>query len=303
MGHSPPLHIVIATHERLALLRQTLNSLAECEQPEAYQGAIVVENGSKAGAKRIVEDHGDTLNAEYLNAEYLYASHAHKSHALNRALEAVGDGLIFFTDDDVRVHPKVLVRYSEAAQGIERGLYFGGPTDVDYEEPPPDWLLPSLPSSAVGWDQDSDWHYALGCNWAAFVEDLRSCGGFDEEKGPGSGTVGSETDMQKRLEESGVEQRFVEGARVWHYIPKERCNPKWLLHRYYRMGKGDAHGGWDVSGRWFGFNSWMWLELGRRVLRKAWTSNREKRFKAKRKLAYFVGKMKGIRESAKQRRQ
>lgn len=97
----------------------------------------------------------------------------------------------------------------------------------------------------------------------------------------------------------------MERAPVWHHFPDERCNPKWLLHRYYRMGKGDAHEDWNVYDRWFGFNSWVWLELGRRVrrvLRAAWMSDRETRFKAKRKLAYFVGKMKGFRDSAKQRR-
>lgn len=138
-----------------------------------------------------------------LNAKYLYTPRGNKSHALNRALEIIGEGLVFFTDDDVRVHPEVLVRYSKAAQGVGKGSYFGGPTNVDYQESPPDWLLPSLPASAVGWDQNSDWHYALGFNWAAFVEDIRSCGGFDEERGPGSGNVGQETDMQKRLDKSG----------------------------------------------------------------------------------------------------
>ena len=252
------LYVVIATHDRPDLLKRTLESLAQCTQPETYRATAVVENGSKSGTEVIVRDHADALNARYL-----FTPKANKSYALNVALKHIDDGLIYFTDDDVRFHPEVLVRYAEAARGISGGVYFGGPTEVDYEERPPDWLIPSLPHSAKGGEQDGDWEYALGFNWAAFATDVKGCGGFSEERGPGAGNIGQETDMQKQLEASGVEQQFVDGARVWHYVPKERCNPQWLLRRYYRMGKGSVQEGWDVSGKWLGFNSWVWIELGR----------------------------------------
>lgn len=288
-----PFYVVIATHGRPDLLERTLDSLAQCTQPDGYRATIVVENGSQAEAKETVNRHADALQARYR-----YTPRGNKSHALNMALQEIDEGLIFFTDDDVRFHPEVLVRYAEAAEGLDEGVYFGGPTDVDYEEAPPDWLVSSLPHSATGWDRDSEWEYALGCNWAAFAQDIKRLGGFNENRGPGTGNVGQETDMQQRLSEAGVDMQFVPGARVWHYVPQERCNPWWLLRRYYRMGKGSVEKGWEVSGRWFGFNSWVWLELGRRVrrvLKTAWASDREKRFKAKRKLAYFLGKMQGFR--------
>ena len=286
------LYVFIATHERPALLRRTLDSLAQCTQPETYQATIVVENGSKSGTEAIVKEHAETLNARYM-----YTPRGNKSHALNVALQHIDEGLIYFTDDDVRFHPDVLVRYAEAAQDSQGKGYFGGPTDVDYEEPPPEWLVPSLPQSAVGWNAKSDWDYALGFNWAVFAEDLKRLGGFNENRGPGTGNVGQETEMQMRLQEGGIALRFVPGARVWHYIPEQRCNPRWLLRRYYRMGKGSVQEGWGVSGRWLGFNSWVWMELGRRVRRVASTllsPDRKERFKAKRKLAYFLGKMRGF---------
>ena len=294
MGHSPSFYIVIATHGRPALLRRTLDSLAQCTKPETYQATIIVENGSQSGAEAIVRAHAETLNARYL-----YSPRGSKSHALNFALQDIEEELIFFTDDDVRFHPEVLVRYAEAVEGADGGVYFGGPADVDYEEAPQDWLVSSLPYSAKGWDRESEWEYALGCNWAAFAQDLKRLDGFDEKRGPGMGNVGQETDMQQRLAEAGVEMHFVPGARVWHYVPANRCSPRWLLRRYYRMGKGSVQEGWDVSGRWLGFNSWVWIELGRRVRRVVQTmlqDNREVRFKAKRKLAYFMGKVRGFWE-------
>ena len=237
MEHGPPLYVVIATHERPALLRRTLDSLAECEQPESYRATVVVENGSKAGTEEVVQAHEETLNAKYL-----YTDRGNKSHALNHALEQIEEGLLYFTDDDVRVHPSVLVRFAEVAEREGRNTFFGGPTDVDYEEEPPEWMMPHLPGSATGWalgktDEDPDQLF-IGFNWAAFRSDILSVGGFDPLYGPGSPTeaVGQETELQERLAIAGMEQTFVPGAKVWHYVPKSRCTPRWLLKRKYREG-------------------------------------------------------------------
>jgi GT2 family glycosyltransferase len=232
-----PLHAVIATHERPSLLERTLESLAQCERPEAYQETLVVENGSKAGTEDVVHAFEDTLNARYL-----YTPRGNKSHALNLALQEIDEGLIYFTDDDVRLHPSVLKRFAEAAQQKGRHTFFGGPTDVDYEEEPPDWLVPHLPGSATGWalnkaDQEVDQLF-IGFNWAAFRSDIVSVGGFNPLYGPGSPSeaVGQETELQERLAMAGMKQSFVPGAKVWHYVPKSRCTPQWTLRRKYREG-------------------------------------------------------------------
>jgi len=243
MQNVPPLYVVIATHERPTLLRRTLGSLAECEQPESYRATIVVENGSKAGTEGIVGEYKGGLNAQYI-----YTPRGNKSHALNCALKEIPSGLIYFTDDDVRLHPSVLVSYTEAAKQEGRDAFFGGPTGVDYEEPPPNWLVSSLPYSARGWGGDGfeeeSFQWFLGFNWAAFRSDLVSQGGFDTRFGPGSptGATGQETEMQRRLADSGLRKVFVPDAKVIHYVPKSKCNAKWLLKRSYRQGcAGGVH--------------------------------------------------------------
>lgn len=237
MQHVPPLYVVIATHERTKLLRRTLDSLAECEKPESYRATIVVENGSKAGTERVVRAYKDVLNAKYV-----YTPRGNKSHALNRALREIPSGLIYFTDDDVRLRSSVLVRYAEAAGREGKGAFFGGPTGVDYEEPPPSWLVSSLPASARGWGEEGfekeSFQWFLGFNWAAFRSDLVSQGGFDTRFGPGSptGATGQETEMQRRLDDAGLRKVFVPDAKVIHHVPKSRCNAGWLLMRSYRQG-------------------------------------------------------------------
>jgi hypothetical protein len=42
--------------------------------------------------------------------------------------------------------------------------------------------------------------------------------------------------MQKRLIEAGLRGRYVREAKVWHWVPRERCSTRWALGRMYRDG-------------------------------------------------------------------
>lgn len=234
------LVVVIATAGRAELLRRTLDSLLECRKPDNYRETIVVENGPRLGAEEVVRSFRSNLNTRYV-----YVSRANKSHALNKALETIGESLIFFTDDDVRFHHDTLCAYAEAAAGVQGGQFYGGPVGVDHEQEPARWLLNYLGSSGRSWRLDKGVEVIekpvfLGCNWAAFAGDLRNTEGFDTTRGPGAatGAIGQEHNMQRQLLENGVQGRYIPEAMVWHYVPVERCSPRWALKRAYRYGVG-----------------------------------------------------------------
>jgi GT2 family glycosyltransferase len=237
------MHLVIVTHQRPELLERTLNFLAECKIPPSRLNTIVVENGGQTGAEQVVN-----FAAPALNAKYLFVESHRKTVALNRALrDCDDDDLLVFLDDDVRVSPELLIAYHDAAQNYGRGHYFGGPTAVDYEVRPQHWLVRYLPPSAVGIDLDNSNTFFLGFNWAAFADDLRLCGGFSTEFGPGTLTGGGdESFMQYRMNQAGIFGRYVSDALVWHYVPAERCSPAWALARASGggMNAGILHEHW-----------------------------------------------------------
>ena len=105
-----------------------------------------MENGSKNGAEAIVSEFSATLRARYVHVPA-----ASKSAALNCAIEQLDDELIVFLDDDVRVSPGLLTAYASAARKLGRKSYFGGPFEVDYEQPPLPHVQRFLPRSARGW--------------------------------------------------------------------------------------------------------------------------------------------------------
>jgi glycosyltransferase involved in cell wall biosynthesis len=234
-----PFYIVLATYNRSKLLESTLASISRAEFPANYSGLIVVENGIKGNAEEIIYK-----MPENVKARYLYEKKSSKSAALNLAMESIEESaFVFFTDDDVKVAEDVFLKYNEAVTKMGKGFYYGGPVDADYDNhKPADWLLPYLPASAKGWNYNEKENkkliYFLGCNWGAFCIDLKSNNGFSEEVGEGSKTraTGDETDMQKRLFESGVIPAYVNNAKVWHYVPRERCSLSWTLNRKYREG-------------------------------------------------------------------
>jgi len=230
--------IVIATASAPATLGRTLASLIECVRPASFDRLLLVENGDRRGVEGVVQG----LRGK-LNAQYLFEPARSKTMALNLALSYLNNELVVFFDDDVRLAPTVLQCYADAAETHGEGYYFGGPTSVDYEEEPPAWLKRFLPPSAVGHEipcGTTEVQYPsffLGFNWAAFADDLKKCGGFHPDFGPGRRvSVGDESFMQFALNRRGIVGRYLPDARVWHSVPKDRCTPQWVLRRAYPNG-------------------------------------------------------------------
>lgn len=231
------MDVLIATHGRPELLEQSLRSLlAACDEDHIAK-VIVVENGGNDGAESICK-----ALAKDGPVEYLWYSEANKSLALNFGLNHCSDGLIFMTDDDIIIDPTVIALYAAETAHYSAKAFFGGPTDTLYEEEPDSFVKSLLPASARGWSSTPEAMLASGCfigfNWAAFKSDLLEAGGFNPDFGPGgrTGATGQESDMQHRLRRIGATPVYLEGARVTHQVPAERCNPDWLLRRSFRQG-------------------------------------------------------------------
>ncbi len=247
----------MVAHGRADVVRQTLEGLAHCEQPDSFQGLILVENGPPCGMSDVVAEFQTQLRIEHITIDS-----PQKTLALNHALRRIGTGWALFIDDDVRVKPDWIAVYADAIAREPQGYYFGGPTSVDYEQRPPDWLIPFFPLSARGLEFSDNQLVIkhptcfLGFNWAARVSTLLELGGFPSQFGPGTPLGGGdESLMQMQLSQMGQIGRIIPEALVWHQIPVDRCTPEWTLKRFY--GGGQATGILAAtfeqrSPRWFG---------------------------------------------------
>ena len=233
-----PFLIVIPTYKRCDLLDRTLQSLAECHLPLNLEKVIVAENGAKSGADLVVKKYADRLPLTYQ-----FTEKPNKSNALNELLRKTGNEFIIFFDDDVRVHPDILLNYAKEVGDRTNGFFLCGKVSVDYEEKPPAWLLDYLPLCVQGWHLNEEKckmeePNGLGANWGAFAIDMIEAGGFDERRGPGSGSTGQEADMMERLMNRNIVGYYLPTCKIWHFVPKSRCSPEWFLSRTYQWGVG-----------------------------------------------------------------
>ena len=298
-----PIHVVICTHGRPTLLRRTLDSLTTVRMPEGFERVWVIENGSDSGARSVCESMQDKLPLSY---ECLPAKG--KSRALQYALDKIGNGLVVFTDDDVRFGKQFLEAYAEAAAAHGPEAVYGGPVFVDQEKPPPEWLVPNLPPSVVGWqrlDTDGPIEEAcfLGANYGAFVERINRVGGFKAHLGIGSdgNPVGEEFEIQDRLLADGCRGVYVSRAEVWHYVPRERSTPKWTLQRHERIWFTSAMmGNKNYKGvTLFGVPRWMWrrlMFLWMKCVAANLVPNARRRFEIQKLYYQWKGTVRGVRQ-------
>lgn len=238
------LYIVIPTHNRRDLLERTLNSLTNCKFPSSYASTIVVENGGKFGTEELIESFDKSFNIQYI-----YSEPANKSIAMNIALADIDNSYIFFADDDIRFAPNILIEYEKAIDNFPNNSFFGGAIDIDYPDgQPADWMNNYLPHSFKGFIPEIPMgicnFYFVALNWLAKSQDIKKVGGFDEKYGLKDGLIGTgdETEIQKRLRNSGLKAVYVPMAKVWHYIPEDRLKNENILKKI------------NLSGKFYGFN-------------------------------------------------
>jgi glycosyltransferase involved in cell wall biosynthesis len=232
--------IVIAACGQPALLHRTLTSLAACERPAELTGVIVVENGKRSGLEGVVRSFPSELGFRHL-----FSEPGNQSLAQNIALEKLDGGLAVFTDDDVQWHPQALLAYRDGSRGVDRGEFYGGPVEPEFEgSPPPEWMRPYFPKTVQGYRHaftkktQIDAPEFIGPNFAAFVDDLRAIGGIDTRLGPGcaAGCPGAESDAQERLLARGVRGYYLPDALVRHFVRRHCTEPAWVFDRAYRTG-------------------------------------------------------------------
>ena len=111
----------------------------------------------------------------------------------------------------------------------------------------------------------------LGFNWAAFHADITRVGGFNPSFGPGAarGSTGQERAMQQRLLDAGCEGRYVPDAKVCHWVPRERCSPRWAFFNVYRDGvsRGLNDEARAEAARVLGYPRWAVRVAARHALR------------------------------------
>ncbi len=233
--------VVIATYNRAADLRATLESLAAL-RPDGDWEVIVVDNNSTDGTRAVVESAAAAFPAPL---RYVFEREQGRSPALNAGIRLASGEIVATTDDDVRVEADWLNR---AAEGLARLNcdYVGGRVLPIWGAAPPPWLpdrggrqwavIALLDYGAQPIEFGA--RVPLGVNMAFRRDAFTRAGLFDPNTGRRAGTLlGQEVrEWCIRARAAGLRGFYVPELAVRHIIPASRLNKAYFRRWFYWRG-------------------------------------------------------------------
>src|SRR5690242_14211481 len=235
------LTVLLATRNRAAILRETLEAFCHLQEPSSGWKLVIVDNGSTDETPAVLASF-----AGRLPLQTACEPNGGKNSALNAGLDFVEGDLTVFTDDDTFPNANWLVELRKAADARHEYSMFGGAVVPRWEISPPPWVqwveqraayALTDPLMAEG---PIPPYLVFGPNMAIRTAVFQSGVRFDPSIGPRNSSypMGSETELTLRLSHRGQKAWHVPTAVVEHFIRNYQIRQSWVLKRAIRHGRG-----------------------------------------------------------------
>ena len=300
--------VVIATHNRSALLARTLDALAGQRWPADRLEIVVADNRSTDDTRAVVEAAAVRDRARRIH--YLYIAEPGKSFAVNAALRIATGDLLLFTDDDVVPDPRWIDRMTAAL--AETGADFvAGRILPRWETAPPPWMSPALYSvlavpdngpARVAITGDGN-IMPIGANMALRRSVVDRIGGLRGDLGKLDGTLrtGEDHEFFLRMLQAGFRGVYEPHAIVHHWVPRERLERSYFRRWLHQNGRDVAKletAYTPAVARLLGVPRYLWRQAAidaLTALRAAFAFDDRRRFASLLRLIWFMGY---VRETA-----
>jgi glycosyltransferase involved in cell wall biosynthesis len=294
------ISVIIATHNRSALLATTLDAIARQRWPRESTEVIVADNGSTDDTRAVVE----AACAAGLPVRYLFERRPGKSYAVNAALAVTRGELIAFTDDDVQPEPDWLDALAHAAS--QTGVDFvAGRIVPIWECPPPDWMSPALHGVLAVPDNgtaplpivtSTSGVMPIGANMAVRSDVIARIGGLRTDLGKLEGTLrtGEDHEFFLRLLHGGYRGTYEPSALVRHLVPASRLRRgyfgRWLFQNGVDVARVERSFASSVP-RLFVVPRYLWRQAAADFFTMVapMTEGGAKRFASALRVLWFVG--------------
>lgn len=237
--------VIVCTHNRAAVLRDTLLALAGLQAPPGGAEVLVVDNASTDPTCALF----DALKGRIrLPVRYVHEPVLGLSNARNRGVAEAKGAVLAFLDDDAVCKADWLVRLLEAYGRHPDAECIGGRILLDWKDPRPRWWTDAMDPhlSAVDYgDAERRLHYPdypYGANIsfrrAVFERGLS----FDPDLGRRGRLLGGGEEMKLaiEIEQAGGGVYYTPDAVVLHRADATRANRAYLFRKSYLHGRSAA---------------------------------------------------------------
>lgn len=252
------ISIAIPTHNRAALVRQTLESLGPLIVPEGTTlECVVIDNASTDATAAAVRAAAAKLP---FPVRTVLEERIGSSFARNRAIDETRGGLLCFLDDDVVVEPDWLLELCRTMVRRRLDVACGMVLPRFVADPPP-WLGSRLYVKLAVHDaaaieqmaprETDNIHNYFSANVGFRRQTFELFGRFREDLGNvgGNPMSGEDTELFARIMHRGGNIGFAPRARVHHVIGPERLTAGYLRRKSFAFGVGSAFEGGRTHNR------------------------------------------------------
>lgn len=301
------ISVIVATHNRRALLERTISALAGQERPEGDLEIVVVDNASTDGTFDAVDALARRGGGHAIRL--LREVRPGKSFAVNAGVSAAAGDLLAFTDDDVVPSPGWVGAIARAMD--ETGADFcAGRIRPLWGAAPPAWLSPALygvlaipdngPERLIIRSGLNEHVMPIGANMAVRRDVIDRLGGWRPDLGKLRQTLRSGEDHEffLRMLHAGLTGVYEPEAAVAHLVPADRLRRPYFLRWLHDNGQVVA----GIERVYppqveflFGVPRYLWREAASNAVRLAALGRdcAADRFARATRLAWFAGYLRG----------
>jgi glucosyl-dolichyl phosphate glucuronosyltransferase len=291
------ISVVLATYNRAASLRITLESFASLSIPPTLDWELlVVDNNSTDDTSAAVNRLIDRMGAR---VRYLFEGRQGRSAALNAGIAQAKGEIIAFTDDDIILDPNWLTEIHAAFKDSSVSAVAGRIFPL-WEHAQPKWLEMNGQQAVVNFDLGDEPQTIqiapMGANSAFRREVFSKYGLFRLDlgvRGSKHTITCDDTEFGGRLMAAGEKIAYCPAAVIHHPVDPTRTTKKYFLTWYFYNGVSLTRtGGLPTEGVfYFGVPRWLYGRLLRDVGNWFATLNPERRFQSKLKACRSVGQI------------
>lgn len=243
------IQILICTHNRVKLLKRTINYINQAKHPENCDISLfIVANACSDETISFLKTYKNTVaENNLLPLKWTEEPKSGKSHALNTAIPELSANYTAMVDDDHRVDENYFVALKKAFTHYTSADFFCGKIIPDWNGSEPHWVhdqgkfriypLP-VPRFDLG-DQSMQVNREIavpgGGNLIIKTKLFKKIGKFSTKLGPTGHNLGGgeDYDWVVRAYEAGAKLQYIPDMIQYHYVDNDRLNLSYLIKKSF----------------------------------------------------------------------